>query len=91
MDVPTSEALVRPVTSTEKLIKPVPKPFSIEALIGDDGPRRKINNPWDTANQYHQQNHQSTRDTDSDGSLDMDLAQDLSRRSQRDGKIQFVN
>lgn len=88
MEVPTSESVVRPITSTENLIKPVPKPFSIEALIRDDGPRRKINNPWDIQNQYsHQTHHQATRDTDSDGSLDMDLAQDLSRRSQRDGKL----
>lgn len=97
MEVPSSEALIRhQVPSSESLIKPVPKPFSIEALISDTVPR-KPPTPWCTSQNFiHHQNHNqqlhhqqqitSARDTDSEGSIDLDLAQDLSRHSQRDGK-----
>ncbi|XP_056633327.1 homeobox protein unplugged-like [Diorhabda carinulata] len=68
----------------ESMTKPVPRPFSIEALMSDCGPRKSTNNfiPWE------QQNNQfvhCNKDTDSDGSVEMDLAQDLSNRSQKDG------
>lgn len=86
MNVPTGESVVRPVTTTENLIKPVPKPFSIEALIGDT-PSNKSSNSWSSP--PHQHLHTS-RDTDSDGSLDIDLAQDLSRRNQRDSKMNMI-
>lgn len=76
---------------TSDMIKPVPKPFSIEALISDTGPNIKSNNnqhQWPASatvyNNFHQ-HHQISRDTDdSEGSLDLDLAQDLSRQSQKD-------
>ncbi|XP_022913772.1 homeobox protein unplugged-like [Onthophagus taurus] len=107
MEMKSDEDAAKAVTSVEELIKPVPKPFSIEALIGDDRPRRKINNnPWEVVVHQSYQHHHSEhhhlhqidgriqnvvvhqnvghRDTDSDGSVDMDLAQDLSSRSQRD-------
>ncbi|ENN78226.1 hypothetical protein D910_09973 [Dendroctonus ponderosae] len=56
--------------------RPVPRPFSIEALMSDCGPRKAQTSP--NVRDF------TTRDTDSDNSLDMDLAQDLSRRSQKD-------
>lgn len=88
MEIPSSEPL--PITiSSEPVTKPVPRPFSIEALMSDSGPRRTTNViPWNIS-PLHQQIHyhgKESRDTDSDTSLDMDLAQDLSNRSQKDGK-----
>ncbi|KAJ8963097.1 hypothetical protein NQ318_018561 [Aromia moschata] len=74
----------------EQLTKPVPRPFSIEALMSDCGPKRTTNvMPWTVSppavpRQFH---GRDARDTDSDGSLDMDLAQDLSSRSQKDGTL----
>lgn len=77
--------------SSEPVTKPVPRPFSIEALMSDSGPRRTTNViPWNISPPLHQHMHyhvKDTRDTDSDTSLDMDLAQDLSNRSQKDGKL----
>lgn len=90
MEVPSSEALIRQVQS-EPLIKPVPKPFSIEALISDTVPRRAPPagpTTWCGTQAFlHRQHLQITRDTDSEGSTDLDLAQDLSRHSQRDGEL----
>lgn len=83
--------MVKAMDSSEQLTKPVPRPFSIEALMSDCGPRRAVANivPWTTTPSLHVQHNQflgkDSRDTDSDGSLDMDLAQDLSNRSQKDG------
>lgn len=77
--------------SSEPVMKPVPTPFSIEALMSDSRPRRTTNViPWNISPPLHQhiQYHvKDSRDTDSDTSLDMDLAQDLSNRSQKDGKF----
>ncbi|EFA07474.2 homeobox protein unplugged [Tribolium castaneum] len=82
MEVPSSETVMKP-TLSETLTKPVPRPFSIEALMSDSGPKRNNSLAWNFTNQQYQVNN--CRDTDSDGSVDMDLAQDLSRRSQKDG------
>lgn len=82
MEMSSSETITTPVTTiSETLTKPVPKPFSIEALISDSGPKRNNNISWNLA--IPQQYQISNKDTDSDGSMDMDLAQDLSRRSQK--------
>ncbi|XP_060534117.1 homeobox protein unplugged-like [Cylas formicarius] len=87
MELPTSDTDIK--ESSEAVTKPVPRPFSIEALMSDCGPRRTVNhvNSWDLSPARNQQYHarEITRDTDSESSLDMDLAQDLSRRSQKDG------
>ncbi|XP_023017966.1 uncharacterized protein [Leptinotarsa decemlineata] len=86
MELPSGETFLKTVES-EPRNKPVPRPFSIEALMSDCGPRRTVDvTPWGVAS--HQQNQflvRDSRDTDSDGSVDMDLAQDLSNRSQKDG------
>ncbi|XP_017777236.1 PREDICTED: homeobox protein unplugged [Nicrophorus vespilloides] len=71
--------------SSENHIKSVPKPFSIEAIMSDTLPRSRPPNPWNTSPPQLVHPYVSHRDTDSDGSLDMELAEDLSRRSQRDG------
>lgn len=94
MEIPSSEPL--PMTlSSEPVTKPVPRPFSIEALMSDSGPRRTTNViPWNISPTLHHQmqyNVKDSRDTDSDTSLDMDLAQDLSNRSQKDGKLTVLN
>lgn len=95
MDIPTSEALIKPISSSDNLIKPVPKPFSIEALISDTGPRKTNPIPWSnifnnpTINHHNHlhNNHNHNKDTDSEGSLDMDIVQDLSnRRCDKDGE-----
>lgn len=84
MELPTSESLLKPMTASENLIKPVPKPFSIEALMSDSGPKRSNPTPWEM---FHNQHRHVGKDTDSEGSLDMDLVQDLSsRRCEKDGK-----
>lgn len=91
MEIPSSESL--PMTmSSEPVTKPVPRPFSIEALMSDSGPKRTITSvmPWNISPPLHQQiqyHAKESRDTDSDTSLDMDLAQDLSNRSQKDGML----
>ncbi|KAK9873386.1 hypothetical protein WA026_022449 [Henosepilachna vigintioctopunctata] len=70
--------------------RPVPRPFSIEALMSDCGPKKDrnsiVNTTWNISPQHYQHyQHQIMRDTDSeDGSLDLEYAQDLSRRS-KDG------
>lgn len=107
MEVPTSEALMKPISSSESLIKPVPKPFSIEALMSDTGPRRmnptapswsnifspSVNQQNNIHNLHHHHHHHHQhsigKDTDSDGSLDMDIVQDLSssRRCEKDGEF----
>ena len=88
MEIPSSEPLMKTMSS-EQLTKPVPRPFSIEALMSDCGPKRTSNiAPWNMSPPLHPQHQfhgRDSRDTDSDGSLDMDLAQDLSNRSQKDG------
>lgn len=73
--------------------RPVPRPFSIEALMSDCGPKKTHEVPilpWNispTRNEQYQNSRDfNSRDTDSDNSLDMELAQDLSRRSRKDGK-----
>lgn len=86
MEDSINETVIKPVKTCENLIKPVPKPFSIEALISDSGPKRSTNT-WESVHQYHPP--QITKDTDSEGSLDLDLAQDLSRRSEHEGKKVF--
>lgn len=88
MEIPSSEPL--PITiSSESVTKPVPRPFSIEALMSDSGPRRTTNViPWNISPPLHHQiqyHGKESRDTDSDTSLDMELAHDLSNRSQKDG------
>ncbi|CAG9821668.1 unnamed protein product [Phaedon cochleariae] len=86
MDLPSSESLLKTIESAP-MTKPVPRPFSIEALMSDCGPRRSTGMvPWGIppAYQHQGQYQQLNRDTDSDGSVDMDLAQDLSNRSQKD-------
>ncbi|XP_050305841.1 homeobox protein unplugged-like [Anthonomus grandis grandis] len=82
--------------------RPVPRPFSIEALMSDYTPKKTIMHhqsapvlPWNLSPTHGHEPYISTtnvrefstssRDTDSDSSLDMELAQDLSRRSQKDG------
>lgn len=97
MDVPTSEALIKPMTSSENLIKPVPKPFSIEALMSDSGPKKTNPIPWNNIfnnppiHQHHHHHH-INKDTDSDGSIDMDIVQDLSnRRCDKDGKLNIIH
>ncbi|KAK4884153.1 hypothetical protein RN001_000424 [Aquatica leii] len=81
MEMTSSKTILRPTSET--LIKPVPKPFSIEALIGDSIPRKPTSLPWNTAQSYIHQHHiQITKDTDSEGSIELDLSQDLS--SQKD-------
>ncbi|XP_066142327.1 homeobox protein unplugged-like [Euwallacea fornicatus] len=75
--------------------RPVPRPFSIEALMSDCGPRRSDHEgvavlPWriaqnNNAAQYQDVREFNSRDSDSESSLDMELAQDLSRRSRKDG------
>lgn len=86
MDTHNTDSLIKPMTSSENIIKPVPKPFSIEALMSDDGPKRTSTpNVWTSIQTYNHHPHIS-RDTDSEGSLDLELAQDLSRRSERDSK-----
>lgn len=97
MEVPNSESLIRQIPTTEVLIKPVPKPFSIEALISDTGPYKNSTLPsWCGGqnfihNQHHHHQQQINRDTDSDGSIELDLAQDLSRNSHRDGKFRIIS
>jgi hypothetical protein len=87
MELPSDEAMIKPIsTISETLTKPVPRPFSIEALMSDSGPKRNSGIAW---NLTLPQQYQINRDTDSDGSLDMELAQDLSRRSLKDGKYIF--
>lgn len=88
MESPSSE-LITGSASNEMLNKPVPKPFSIEALISDTGPKRdnSIYNQWSSPVAYNSFQHRVYRDTDSEGSLDFDLAQDLSTQSQKDGKF----
>lgn len=74
--------------------RPVPRPFSIEALMSDCGPKKTHQVvpvlPWNLSPTHNEQYQNSrdfnSRDTDSDNSLDMELAQDLSRRSRKDGK-----
>nr|CAH7718085.1 unnamed protein product [Callosobruchus chinensis] len=100
MEVPTSDAMTQLQISEPLISKPVPRPFSIEALMSDDsGPKRSANSatcwgpiishqigqlaPVEPVEGFHQR---ELRDTDSeDGSLDMEMAQDLSNRSQKDG------
>nr|CAI5849849.1 unnamed protein product [Callosobruchus analis] len=100
MEVPTSDAMTQLQISEPLISKPVPRPFSIEALMSDDnGPKRSVNSatcwgpiishqigqlaPVESVEGFHQR---ELRDTDSeDGSLDMEMAQDLSNRSQKDG------
>lgn len=85
MEVPTSDALLQQPISSEPLKKSVPRPFSIEALMSDCGPKKETNiGSFQWGLSPPQNYHHSGRDTDSDGSVDMDLAQDLSRRSQKD-------
>ncbi|XP_044264554.1 homeobox protein GBX-2 [Tribolium madens] len=84
MEVPSSETIMKP-TMGETLTKPVPRPFSIEALMSDSGPKRNNSIAWNLALPHQQYQVNNCRDTDSDGSVDLDLAQDLSRRSQKDG------
>ncbi|KAL3285730.1 hypothetical protein HHI36_000258 [Cryptolaemus montrouzieri] len=91
MDLVKSELASEGTTNCEELkmtaTKPVPRPFSIEALMSDCGPKKSCsNNSWNFSPQSYQPfQHQITRDTDSeDGSLDLEYAQDLSRRS-KDG------
>ncbi|XP_018324389.1 homeobox protein unplugged [Agrilus planipennis] len=80
------QAILQPVTTCEAIIKPVPKPFSIEALIGDTDSKRSVTMTWCNSPCYYPSNQaHSVKDADSDGSLDLDLAQDLSRQSQKDG------
>lgn len=88
MELPDSEAMIQPPFSTmsEPLTKPVPRPFSIEALMSDSVPKRNASISWNLTSLPQHYHQISGRDTDSDGSIDMELAQDLSRRSQRDGK-----
>lgn len=89
MQSPSTET-IGPDPVTSEMIKPVPKPFSIEALISDTGPNTKSNNnhnQWPTsATVYNNYQHHISKDTDSEGSLDLDLAQDLSRHSQKDSE-----
>ncbi|XP_076267035.1 uncharacterized protein LOC143200484 [Rhynchophorus ferrugineus] len=90
MEVSGDQTEIKPSTETMPA-RPVPRPFSIEALMSDCGPKKVQNPPmvhtWNnTVSESYQQNRDfSGRDTDSESSLDMDLAQDLSRRSQKDG------
>ncbi|XP_045461331.1 homeobox protein unplugged isoform X2 [Harmonia axyridis] len=88
MDIVESESRPDDNKNCEEvtMTKPVPRPFSIEALMSDCGPKKSSNNvsnAWNlTTPPYQQFQHQIMRDTDSeDGSLDMEYAQDLSRRS----------
>lgn len=94
MELPNSDnTVITTLTNSNSetvLAKPVPRPFSIEALMSDSGPTRSNNiNNWNLALPQHHY-HYNHRDTDSDGSLDLDLAQDLSRRSQKDGKYFII-
>lgn len=94
MEIPSSEPL--PMTiSSEPVTKPVPRPFSIEALMSDSGPRKTTNIlPWNISPALHQQmqyNNKESRDTDSDTSLDMEMAKDLSNRSQKDCKFRIFH
>lgn len=87
MNVPGEETMEN---VPSEVIKPVPRPFSIEALMSDTGPKKTSSTGvWsscDYSNNYHQHHHVINRDTDdSEGSLDLDLAQDLSSHSQKDG------
>lgn len=94
MEVPSSDPMMT-IPSESVCTKPVPRPFSIEALMSDCGPRRTASATCYGVTQVAQPINQnflnfnigSGRDTDSDGSLDMDLAQDLSRQSQKDGEF----
>lgn len=94
MQSPSTER-IGPEPVTSEMIKPVPKPFSIEALISDTGPNTKANsnhNQWHTsATVYNNFQHHISKDTDSEGSLDLDLAQDLSRHSQKDSKYLMIS
>ncbi|KAL1513757.1 hypothetical protein ABEB36_003125 [Hypothenemus hampei] len=71
--------------------RPVPRPFSIEALMSDCGPKKVPDTAvlsWNLLpnEQFrHRRDFGTIRDTDSDNSLDLELAQDLSR-SRKDGK-----
>lgn len=87
MEIPSKEILNSGMSS--EVIKPVPRPFSIEALMSDTGPKR-TNQTWNPAASVHAYHQQITRDTDSEGSLDLDLAQDLSRHSQKDGEFMTI-
>lgn len=95
MEVPSSEN-EQTLTNSEitTVTKPVPRPFSIEALMSDCGPKRNSNViPWNITQpliQHNQYQMKDSRDTDSDGSLDMELAQDLSNRSQKDSKYFII-
>lgn len=88
MEISTSEGIIKDVPS-EVIIKPVPRPFSIEALMSDTGPKKTTTTitPGWNGPEFHNYQHHIHRDTDSEGSLDLDLAQDLSRHSQKDGKF----
>lgn len=91
MELPNSDTIIKPMTSSENIIKPVPRPFSIEALMSDSVPKRTVTNMWSPIQPYNHMNPQiSTRDTDSDGSLDMELAQDLSRRSDKESEFEYL-
>lgn len=85
MEMPGEDVTQNDVPS--EVIKPVPRPFSIEALMSDTGPKRTSNTGiWNSCD-FRNYQHQISKDTDSEGSLDLDLAQDLSRHSQKDGKF----
>lgn len=81
MEVPSTNEQLKNSEQT----KPSPRPFSIEALMSDCVPTNKrIISPWTITSTPHSVYHIG-RDTDSEASLDMELAQDLSRRSEKDG------
>uniref|UniRef100_A0A6P7GSJ8 Uncharacterized protein LOC114341655 n=1 Tax=Diabrotica virgifera virgifera TaxID=50390 RepID=A0A6P7GSJ8_DIAVI len=82
MEMPSEQIMIK--SDSEPVTKPVPRPFSIEALMSDCGPRRNTHFvPWEPQHQFV---HNNTKDTDSEESVEMDLVQDLSNRSQKDGK-----
>ncbi|XP_030764037.1 homeobox protein unplugged-like [Sitophilus oryzae] len=92
MEIAKEQTDIKP--STDSLpTRPVPRPFSIEAIMSDCGPKKNQPPPlvsWNVSPMPHQEPYQQSkdfgsRDTDSESSLDIDLAQDLSRRSQKDG------
>ncbi|XP_072395739.1 uncharacterized protein [Diabrotica undecimpunctata] len=81
MEMPSEQIMIK--SDSEPITKPVPRPFSIEALMSDCGPRRNTNFvPWEPQHQFV---HNNIKDTDSEESVEMDLVQDLSNRSQKDG------
>lgn len=98
MEIVESEAKAEDKKDCEELTmtttKTVPKPFSIEALMSDCRPKNisnNVNNAWNlSTNHYQHFQHQIMRDTDSEeGSLDMEYAQDLSRRS-KESKLEYL-